>query len=208
MPNISDLLSTNTANIATNTTAVANAGGAWELVSTTEVTSNVSSVDFTGLATGYLYKVIFQNVKHPVGIGSKYVQLRWMNGTSAYADGIYHYGGFRQAADNSVSGKAQSGQVSAHFFRCYWTSSGGRDGVNGEVTIYNMGVSGRHIALSSLLVNSLSSAYSATGAFNCGVFGNGSSTYDAGNIDGIRMMLQDSTNIAAGTFTLLKGSLT
>tara|TARA_R110000796_G_scaffold251145_1_gene381897 strand:- start:98 stop:667 length:570 start_codon:yes stop_codon:yes gene_type:complete len=59
---LTDLLSTNTTNIASNTTAVANAGGAWNLVA--EVTpSSSATVELTGMDSTYVtYAIIASDV--------------------------------------------------------------------------------------------------------------------------------------------------
>ncbi len=67
MPNISDLLTTNTANIATNATAAANAvtaaasAGAYEVVSDAAYTSGSSAIDFT-VEPDYFYTLEFMGV--------------------------------------------------------------------------------------------------------------------------------------------------
>ncbi len=64
MPNISDLLTTNTANIATNTAAVAEAGGTYELITRTNITSNAANVVFSNIsASSGVLKVIINNLK-------------------------------------------------------------------------------------------------------------------------------------------------
>tara|TARA_B100000900_G_scaffold377435_1_gene360872 strand:- start:333 stop:920 length:588 start_codon:yes stop_codon:yes gene_type:complete len=89
MPNISDLLSTNTANIAANTTAVASAGGSWSEISETTISSSTSYVDFTSLSNTYKhFKLRVENIL--TNGGSTYY-FRFMNGSSVINSPSYYH---------------------------------------------------------------------------------------------------------------------
>lgn len=107
---LTDLLSTNTTDIAANTTAVANAGGAWNLV--TEVTpSSSSTVELTGMDSTYVtYAIIGSDVllSSDASITFKLKQGGSYVGGGYYTNRISQYSG-----SNSVSGEGAENQLSA-----------------------------------------------------------------------------------------------
>lgn len=93
MPLLTDLLATNTSNIAANTTAVASAGGAWKLLSTVDV-SGATAADFTDVFDGtyQTYNIVGDNLYHVPNSMWIYIRLKTSAGilTSGYAHTMHY----------------------------------------------------------------------------------------------------------------------
>ncbi len=120
MPNISDLLATNTGNIAANTTAVANAGGAWNFI--TSVTADQDSyATLTSIfSTTYdYYRVVATDVfSHDANQSDLHMQTT-TNG-STWTNPDYRY-------DVVYSSTSQTGQYAngPRFYENMGSASGG-----------------------------------------------------------------------------------
>ena len=116
-----------------NLTGVGGGGGSWELISTTTVGSNVSSVDFTGLSGETYYKVVFKGLQAS-SLGN--LQMRVFRNSVLKTNGSYRY--VRQeytmgmTAINTAAGNYKSTLMNMGF-----VSNASNAGTQGEVYIYD-----------------------------------------------------------------------
>ena len=115
MPNISDLLATNTGNIAANTTAVANAGGAWNFItSVTASAASLAALPSIFSSTYDFYKIVATDVHSDANQSGLYMKVTWNNGTSYHQTS--HYNFTRYKSGNNTPSQQQYYYSSGHQF--------------------------------------------------------------------------------------------
>lgn len=128
-------LSSDGTSLLLNGTAIGGGGGggSWELISTTTVSSNVSSVDFTGLSGEKYYKVVFKGLQ-ATSLGQ--LQLRVFRNSVVKTNGSYRY--VRQeytmgtTAINTAAGSSKTTLMNMGL-----VSNASNAGTQGEVYIYD-----------------------------------------------------------------------
>jgi len=101
MPNISDLLTTNTANIATNTAAVANSPGAWTLIASVTADSDSYAALSNIFSDTYVYyRIVCTDVFSPDANNSD-LHMQITQNTSTWLNLSYRYNiAYTQSSQN------------------------------------------------------------------------------------------------------------
>lgn len=166
---------------------LAGGGGAWELVSTTNA-SNATSVDFTGLSSGYIYMLVIDGMKGNGGSGGPRFRVSTDNGStfdtgSNYAyDQESRYGGGNQATNggNPVD-HIRIANVSI--------ANGSSDNLKSIIYLYDVGTSGRFF---------MNCTFSYWNTSTHGVGYSGGVWFGTGTVDAVRVYL--SANNIDGDF--------
>jgi len=141
MVNITDKVGTNETNIASNTSAIADAGGAWEFVSSTTASSDTSvTLSLTGDASYTAFLVVFTQLIPSVN--NKPLYLKMLDNSSTQVS-FYKGGGVEYCSVSSVAG-FMSDRGSSWYSENISNDTGSREyGASGHVFIQNaLGTSG------------------------------------------------------------------
>jgi len=128
-----------------NTFAAAGGGGMMELVTRTAITSTISNVEFTNLEANNYHRFVFQAVDSTNDGGEDFAfQLSTDNGSS-YISSDYNWTYFQHYGSGTNNQTAATNSNAIYIADGFHTS-GFREGLNGEMTINNIGNNARPLA--------------------------------------------------------------
>lgn len=177
MPNISDLLATNTANIATNTTAASSPSGPYKYITKVAASgsSTVSATNVFSSSDGFsAYKIILDSCVIG-GNNSNQINMRFAVGGSVITSSVYGWSAVRHYGTSGPNGTYESGHNLWRLMPSVDVSAG-----------YNIVIDLNNTA-SGLRLNGLWNCSGGNSSTNAGLTFGGGSTSNTGEVSGFEI---------------------
>ena len=165
------------------------AGGAFKLVTRTAITSNVSSVSFTGLTANVIHHFQLNAIDSVANAGEDLLLRVSTDGGSSYQTSGYYNSLWQHYSSGSTNNQTKTDSLIS--LNDGMTDSGTEEGVNGFVYIYNIGNSAQKVMAVGNTVSVADANYLRSNHMG--------GIYDtAGNVTAVQFLF-DSGNITGST---------